>query len=318
MNEYDLIIIGGGISGMTAALSAVKENIDNILIIEREEILGGILNQCIHNGFGEEILDRKVTGPEFINYLEERIEKSTVQVKLNSTVLEVLDNNIVRYASPSDGVTHVKGKAIILASGCREIYTGNIAIPTNNLVGIYTIGNAHRIITQEGYMPGKRPVVVANSSWALIAARRIVIEGGKIQGLLIDENEDFRFDAENKNIIEGFDIPVIEDCIITGTYGSERIEGVHIKDLNTQQERTLTCDSLILSVGYFPEKGMVKELNLKVNDYTESLEVHNYETSSKGLFACGNLIYGVHALKEKGVNGIDAGKAASLYIKNLS
>lgn len=317
MNEYDLIIIGGGVSGMTAALSAVKENIDNILIIEKEEILGGTLNQCIHNGFGEKILDREVTGPEYINYLEERLAESSVEVKLNSMVLEILDDNIVRYVSPKEGVVDVKGKAVILASGCREKYTGNIDIPTNSLVGIYTIGNAHRIITQEGYMPGKRPVIVVNSKWGLITARRIVIEGGKIQALLIDKWEDFKFDEEDKKIIEGFNIPVIEDCKVIKAYGEERIKCVYIKNINTNEKSKIKCDSLILSVGYFPEKDCIKNLNIKLNDYTKSVEVHNYQTSLNGLFACGNVIYGVHALKEKDINGIDAGIAASKYVKNL-
>lgn len=317
MKEYDLIIVGGGIGGMTAALSAAKENIEKILIIEREEMLGGALNQCIFSGFGEEILDRKVTGPEYIYYLEERLEKSNIEIKLNASVLEILEDKKVRYVSPDEGVVDVKGKAIILATGCRERYTGNIDIPTNSLVGIYTIGNAHRTITLEGYMPGRRPVVVINSRWGLIAARRIVIEGGKIQGLLIDRWEDFEFNEEDKSIIEDFNIPIIENHKITEIYGEDRIQGVVIKDINTNEESKIKCDSLILSVGYFPEKGIVENLNLDINDYTKSIEVKNYETSMPGLFACGNIIYGIHALKESGVNGLDAGLAASKYIKNL-
>lgn len=317
MKEYDLIIVGGGIAGMTAALSAAKENIDKILIIEREEILGGALNQCIFNGFGEEILDRKVTGPEYIYYLEERIKNSSVEIKLNASVLEVLEDKVVRYVSPDEGVVDVKGKAVILASGCREKYTGNIDISTNSLVGIYTIGNAHRIITLEGYMPGKRPVIVVSSRWGLVVARRIVIEGGKIQGLLIDKWEDFEFNEEDKELIRDFDIPVIENHKIIKIYGNERIEGVIVKNLNNNQENKIKCDSLIMSVGYFPEKDMVENLNLDINDYTKSIEVKDYQTNIQGLFACGNFIYGIHALKESGVNGIDAGIAASKYIKNL-
>ena len=166
-------------------------------------------------------------------------------------------------------------------------------------------------------MPGIRPVIVINSRWGLIAARRIVIEGGKIQGLLIDKWEDFEFNEEDKSIIEDFNIPVIEDYKITEIYGEDRIQGVIIKDVNNGEEIKIKCDSLILSVGYFPEKGIVENLNLDINDYTRSIEVKNYETSMPGLFACGNIIYGVHALKESGVNGLDAGLAASKYIKSL-
>ena len=317
MKEYDLIIVGGGISGMTAALTAHNENIDKILIIERGEILGGILNQFIHNDFGEEVLDRVVTGPEYVNYLEEKIEKTNIEVKLNSEVLKIEEGNNVEYVSPNEGIAKVHGKAIILASGCREVYTGSIAIATNRFAGIYTIGNAHRIINQEGYMPGNRPFIVVNSKWGLIVARRIVIEGGKIQGLLIETNEDFRFDKEDKNIIEGFNIPVIENKVLTGIFGKERVEGVNIKDINTYEESMLKCDSLILSVGYFPEIYSLEGLNLKINDYTKSVEVNNYQTSNEGLFTCGNVLYGVHAVKEKGLNGIDAAIAASTYIKSL-
>lgn len=318
MKEYDLIIIGGGICGMTAALAAHNKNINNILVIERGERLGGVLNYFIHNGFGEEVLDRVVTGPEYINYLEEKIEKTNIEVKLNSLALKVNDNNKVQYVSPYEGVVEVQGKAIILASGCREVYTGNIGIATNSFVGIYTIGNTHRIINQEGYLPGKRPVIVANSRWALIVARRIVIEGGKIQGLIIETNEDFQFDEEDRMIIEGFNIPVIENKIITSAFGMERIEGINIKDINTNEEDVIKCDSLILSVGYIPEIESVNSLNLKMNEYTKSMEVNNYETSHKGLFACGNVIHGAHSLKERKLNGIDAGIAASMYIKRLN
>ncbi len=317
MKEYDLIIVGGGIAGMTAALAAAKENVEKILMIEREEMLGGALNQCIFCGFGEEILDRKVTGPEYIYYLEERLEKSSVEIKLGVSVLEILEDKIVRYVSPDEGVVDIKGKAIIIATGCREKYTGNIDIPTNSLVGVYTIGNANRTITLEGYMPGRRPVVVINSRWGLVVARRIAIEGGKIQGLLIDNCEGFEFNEDDKDMMEDFNIPVIKNHKITKVYGKERIQGVIIKDINTNEESKIKCDSLILSVGYFPEKGIVENLDLDINENTKSIQVKDYETSMPGVFACGNIIYGIHALKKSGVNGLDAGLAASRYIKNL-
>lgn len=315
MNQYDLIIVGGGISGMTAALAALDNRIENILILEREELLGGTLNQCIHNGFGEKLLRVRLTGPEYISFIEDRLKEHAIDIKLNTTVLNISKDKIITYVSPKDGVIQVMGKAIILATGCRERYTGNIAIPTNSFTGIFTVGNAHRIITREGYMPGKAPVLVANSKWGLIVARRLVIEGAKIKALLLDENENFIFNEENENIIKGFDIPIIRNSRVIEVFGNQRIEGVKISTGGRGNVTSISCDSLILSVGYFPEVEMIKELNLKMDSHTKAPRIENYETSQAGIFACGNLIYGIKALSEKDIEGMEAGKRATQYVK---
>ena len=318
MNQYDLIVVGGGIAGMTATLSALDNGIENILILEREELIGGVLNQCIHNGFGEKLLKVRLTGPEYVSFIEDRIKEHAIKIKLNSTVLNISKDKIITYVSPSDGVTKVKGKAIILATGCRERYTGNIAIPTNSFTGIYTIGNAHRIITREGYMPGKAPVLVANSKWGLIVARRLIIEGAKIKSLLLDENENFTFNEENENIIKGFDIPIIRNSRVIEVFGNERIEGVKISTGGKGNVTSISCDSLILSVGYFPEVEMIKELNIEMDPNTKAPRIENYETSLDGIFACGNLIYGIKALNERDIEGMEAGKRAAQYVKAIA
>lgn len=317
MNQYDLIVIGGGIAGMTAAMEAAKNGVKNILIIEREKTLGGILNQCIHIGFGKKLLKTSVSGTEYINYIQKEIEKSNITVLLKTEVLDLSMDKVVTYVNSKDGVVEVKASAIILATGCREKYTGSIVIPTNSFTGIYTVGNAHKVINIDGYLPGKQSVIVANNKWALIVARRLIVEGGNVKALLIMKNDNFKFNDEDKDIIEGFNIPIIENSRIMSIVGNERIEKVKIQHVESGKEEIIECDSLLLSVGYFPEIELGKKINIKINDKTLGPEVNNYSTSVNGVYACGNLIYGVEALNEQDVNGIEAGKVVAEYINKF-
>lgn len=316
MKEYDLIVVGGGISGITAALSALDNGIKNILILEREEVFGGIINQCLHVGFGNELLKANLTGSEYVHFFVSKLKEKDVDIKLGATVLNINSNKVVTYVSPEDGVVKIQSKAIILAMGCREKYTGNIDIPTNKFTGIYTVGNAHRTITIEGYMPGKKPVIVANNKWGCIVAKRFIIEGAKVMALIIEETDTFSYDESIKAMLEDFDVPIVLNSKVIGSIGKERIEKVNIMNIDTEEVSSIDCDSLILSVGYFPEKDILKGLNISFNNETKGIEVTNYETSVDGIFACGNIIYGINALDEKGVNGIEAGSAASQYIKS--
>lgn len=318
MKKYDLVVIGGGISGMTATLAALQNGIKNILLIEREDEFGGILNQCIHNGFGKSYIEDEVTGPEFIEFIRIKLNKYEFDRKKKTSVLNVSNEKVVTYVNEKDGVRDVKAKAIILATGCRERYTGNVLTPTNKFTGIFTIGNAHRFINLEGVLPGKNPVIIANNKWALILARRLEIEGGKVAALIINEESGFKLTEKNRDILEGFDINILEDTKLLDIDGNKRINKVKVLDKKTEEIKEITCDSLFLSVGYYPELGVVKELNLKINEDTNTPVVDNYETSELGVFACGNIIYGKECIEMEDINGYDAGLVASNYIHKIS
>lgn len=317
MRTYDLVIVGGGISGMTAALAALKSGIKEVLLLEREARLGGMLNQCIHNNFGKRFLGSSVTGPEYISYIEDELEKFNIDIKVNTEVLDISADKILTYVNPEDGVVDIKARAIILATGCREKYTGSIAVPTNRFTGIYTIGDVHRIVNLDGYLPGKNLVIVVNNMWSLIVARRLIVEGANIKALIVEDTEEFIYERDSVDIMKGFPVPIITNYRVVEVYGRDRIEGASLYNEETGEISNISCDALILSVKYMPETELARKLKIEINNKTLAPVINDYETDAKGIFACGNLIYGNNACGKTDIDGYDAGEKTAEYIKKF-
>lgn len=315
MKEYDLIIVGAGISGMKAALKALESGIEKVLILEREEDYGGVLNQCIHCGFS--LNGEMLTGPEVVEHIKEKLDNYDYEMKLKSTVLDVAKNKKVTYINEEDGVSIVKTKALVIATGCRERYTGSVLIPTSKFTGVFTIGNAHKIINIDGILPGKNPVIIANSKWALILARRVELEGGNVRALIINEDSGYKVTEEDREIIDGFNINLIENSKLIEVAGRKRVDSVKVIDLETFEETEFECDSLFLSVGYYPEIGMLEKLDIKMDRINKALRVDNFRTSMDWIFACGNVIYGNRCVDTKEIEGELAGVEAFRYIESL-
>ncbi|ENZ31259.1 hypothetical protein HMPREF1084_03329 [Clostridium butyricum 60E.3] len=315
MPSYDLIIIGAGIAGMTAALGAARQGIGKILVIEKESSVGGIINQCIHNGFGKKLIGEYVTGPEYIQYIKDEIQKENIEIILNSNVLDINRDRVVTYVSPSEGVKEVNAKAIIFAMGAREKYSGNIMISTNTLTGIFTVGEAQRIVNLDGYIPGKNAIITAKDRWGFLLARRLLIEGGSVSAVVLEDSFKNVESKEINDIIDGFGISIIEKSRIIGIEGNTRINSVKLLNLEDGSTINKECDCLLLSVGFIPETVRIKKLNIEIDERTLGPKVNDYMTSTDGFFACGNIVYGEDVLKISGIDGIECGEKAASYIK---
>lgn len=313
MLEYNLIIVGGGASGLSAGVSALKNGIKKVLVLERENDLGGNLNLFIHNGFGEYYLKKEVTGPELASKLIKDFKELGGLYKLNTEVLDVDKNRVVSYVNPDEGVQEIKSSAIILASGCRERFTGNINIPLHRHTGIFTLVSSHKLINLQGYLPGKEAIIVGNSNWSLIIARRLLLEGAKVKAIMDDCKEKF-LDKIGFEIIKDFNINIIKNHRISEVHGNERIESIDIENMEDGSLQNLKCDSLILTIGYYPNISFIRKANILLKDDNIPL-VNNYETSIDGIFACGTVLSGDTGIFNSGENGYYVGKIVSAYLK---
>ena len=322
MIQHDIVIIGGGPAGLAAAAAAKKSGVDDILILERDSVLGGILNQCIHNGFGLHTFKEELTGPEYAARYEEEVKKLEIPYRLNSMVLDINQEKEIIVVSRSEGLEIIKAKAIILAMGCRERPRGALNIPGYRPAGIYTAGTAQRLMNIEGHMVGKEVVILGSGDIGLIMARRMTLEGAKVK--VVAELMPYSGGLK-RNIVQclqDYDIPLLLSHTVVDIQGKDRVEGVTIAKVDTKgkpipgTEITYPCDTLLLSCGLIPENELSAGCGVELSTVTGGPVVNeSLETNVEGIFACGNVLH-VHDLVDY-VSGEakEAGARAAQYLK---
>lgn len=302
MREYELVIIGGGPAGLAAAAAAHEAGLRDILILERDNELGGILNQCIHNGFGLHTFKEELTGPEYAGRFIEQVEKLGIPYKLNTMVLDLAADKTVTAMNREDGLFQLHPKAVILAMGCRERPRGALNIPGTRPAGIFSAGTAQRLVNLEGWMPGRRVVILGSGDIGLIMARRMTLEGAKV--LCVAELMPYSGGLK-RNIVQCLDdygIPLRLSHTVVDIQGKERVEGVTIAKVGEDlkpipgTEEQFDCDTLLLSVGLLPENELSKQAGVELSPVTGGPKVsETLETGVPGVFACGNVLH-VHDL----------------------
>ncbi len=323
MKNVDLVIVGGGPAGLAAAISAKENGIDSILIIERDKELGGILNQCIHNGFGLHTFKEELTGPEYAARFIAEAKKLNIEYILNTMVMEISADKKITAMNRSEGLFEIQAKAVILAMGCRERSRGALNIPGYRPAGIYSAGTAQRLVNMEGFMPGKEVVILGSGDIGLIMARRMTLEGAKVK--VVAELMPYSGGLK-RNIVQclnDFDIPLKLSHTVVDIEGKERVEAVTIAEVGPDRrpipgtEERYTCDTLLLSCGLIPENELSRGAGVELSRITSGPVVNeSLETNIEGIFACGNVLH-VHDLVDYvSEEAKNAGKNAASYIQN--
>lgn len=322
--NHDIVIIGGGPAGLAAAIAAREAGARDVLILEREKELGGILNQCIHNGFGLHTFKEELTGPEYAARYIEKAKELDIPYLLSTTVVDLRreENGIVvTSVSRQDGLLQIRAKAVVLAMGCRERPRGALNIPGTRPAGIFSAGTAQRLVNLEGYLPGKRVVILGSGDIGLIMARRMTLEGAKV--LCVAELQPYSGGLK-RNIVQclnDYDIPLMLSHTVVDIRGRERVEGVTIAQVDEKlkpipgTEQDFACDTLLLSVGLLPENELSKAVGVELAPVTGGPKVNeSLETNIPGVFACGNVLH-VHDLVDYvSEEAAQAGRNAAAFL----
>ena len=321
MTKKDIVIIGGGPAGLAAALAAKTEGAESILILERDKELGGILNQCIHNGFGLHTFQEELTGPEYAARFIQRVEEQKIEYRLNTMVMDISPEKVVTAMSREDGMYQIQAKSVILAMGCRERPRGTLNIPGYRPAGIYSAGTAQRLVNREGFMPGKKVVILGSGDIGLIMARRMTLEGAEVK--VVAELMPYSGGLK-RNIVQcldDFGIPLKLSHTVVDIKGKERVEGITLAQVDENRrpipgtEEFYECDTLLLSVGLIPENELSGQAGVELSSVTSGPVVNeSLETNVEGIFACGNVLH-VHDLVDfVSEEAANAGKNAADYV----